>query len=101
MKRSTLLRYWLKNLSRFLVCLSSIYVAIVLKDKLDKFFGLIGALLCAPLALAMPATLHLKLLARTKWQRIGDFAIIAVSFVIFVFCSTQSILSWNSDTGAH
>lgn len=65
MKRPTLGRYWLKNLSRFLVCLSSVYIAIALKDELDKFFGLIGALLCAPLALTMPAAIHMKLLAKT------------------------------------
>jgi len=86
-KRSTRARYWLKNLSRFLVCLSSVYVAIALKDKLDKFFGLIGALLCAPLAFLMPAAIHLKLLAKSKSEKITDIVIICLSFVIFVFCS--------------
>ena len=66
MKKSTPTRYWLKNLSRFMIGLSTIYCGIVLADKIDKFLSLVGALLCAPLALTIPSLIHIKLLARTK-----------------------------------
>ena len=44
---------------------SSVVIALTVADKIDKFLGLIGALLCAPLAMTIPAMIHLKILAKT------------------------------------
>jgi len=57
--------YWMQNFSRVLVTAAATICAVVLADKLDKFLGLIGAMLCAPLALFFPALVHYKLLAKT------------------------------------
>jgi len=78
------LRKWLKNLSRFCVCLSAAYLAIELQSKMDKFLGLLGALCCAPLALALPAILHLKLLAQTRTDRAIDIVLVVVSGAMLV-----------------
>ena len=56
MKRKV--RKWLKNLSRAIVAGTSVYFAIVLADKLDKFLSLLGALLCAPLVFTLPSLCH-------------------------------------------
>ena len=88
-------RKWIKNFSRFLVVALSVYLAVVLASKLDKFLSLLGALLCAPLAFTMPTLCHFKLLATTKAQKIEDMLIVGLSFVILVFCTIQSIEGWN------
>jgi hypothetical protein len=59
-------RKWLKNTSRAAVCFLSILIAIKLGERLSKFLGFLGAMLCTPLALTVPACLHLRVLAETK-----------------------------------
>jgi len=75
--------------------------AVCLASKLEKFLALVGSFLCAPLALFLPSAAHLKLLAKTKKDKIVDMALVFVSIAIFFFCSIQSILTWNSSAGAH
>ena len=58
--------YWLQNLSRTCVIILAAFLGVALADRIDKFLGLMGALLCAPLALMIPSLVHLKLLATTK-----------------------------------
>jgi solute carrier family 36 (proton-coupled amino acid transporter) len=67
MKQKSCKRTWLKNLSRFIVLASSIIVAICLAEKIDKFLGLLGALLCSTLAFIIPTMLHLKVIAKTRF----------------------------------
>jgi solute carrier family 36 (proton-coupled amino acid transporter) len=57
--------YWMKNTSRALVAISACFFGVKLAAKIDKFLGLMGALLCAPLALLFPTFCHLKLMAKT------------------------------------
>ena len=59
--------YAMQNFSRVLVAAAATFCAIVLASKLDKFLGLVGSMLCAPLALTFPALAHYKLLAKT-WR---------------------------------
>lgn len=75
-------------LFRFILVVASVVLATTVADKLDKFLGLLGSLLCAPLALTMPALLHLKVIAKTPGERFFDFAIIAVSLGALFFCVT-------------
>lgn len=92
----------MQNLSRALVTLCAIIVSITLASKVDKFLGLLGSMLCAPLALTCPAILHLKRMAKTKLEKVFDVILIAVSLVILVFCSSQSIMNWDVETsGGH
>jgi len=101
MKRKSSARTWLKNFSRFLVCVSAAYIAVQLADKIDKFLGLLGALLCAPLALTMPALIHLKLLAKTRLQIIIDIILVVISLITLTFCSWQSLANWNTPGAGH
>jgi len=86
--------YMLKNLSRAIVAVSACMLGVALAAKIDKFLGLMGALLCAPLALIFPASVHLSLLARTAKEKIVDIAIIGVGLFILVFSASQSIMAW-------
>ena len=87
MKDKSALRSMLKNLSRAVVVVLSVYFAVVLANKLDKFLSLLGALLCAPLAFTFPTLIHLKLIATKKNEKVEDIIIIFVSFAILVFCT--------------
>ena len=80
-------RSWLKNLQRTIVVVFSVFIAIVVADKIDKFLGLVGALLCAPLAMTIPATVHLILLAKTNMQKFIDILLIVGSLVVLSFCT--------------
>ena len=80
--------YWAQNYSRFMVTALATVLAVCLASKIDKFLGLIGSFLCAPLALFFPALLHLRLLAKTRGQKAVDLGIIAISAGVFIFCST-------------
>ena len=64
-------RRWAKNISRFLICFSAAYLGIELSDYLDKVIGLLGAVLCAPLALMLPTLCHFKLLAHKRGQKVS------------------------------
>ena len=95
-KKSQTKLYWMQNFSRLCVTSLCVICGVTLASKLDKFLGLMGSLLCAPLALFFPALLHYKLLAKTGRDKVIDLALIIVSIVVFFFCSTTSIISWNS-----
>lgn len=86
---------WAKNLSRALVCAAAASTAILLEGNLDNFLGILGALLCAPLALTIPTCLHLKVLAKTAGQRALAYCLIGFSMCVLVFCTAQSIRNWK------
>jgi len=98
--KKTPLRKWSKNLLRAATVVSQIILSIIFASKLDKFLGLVGALLCAPLAFMLPTMCHYKLLARTKSERMIDLVIIFFSVMIFVLCTYQTLANWNSG-GVH
>mmetsp|Transcript_24574 Transcript_24574/g.32917 ORF Transcript_24574/g.32917 Transcript_24574/m.32917 type:complete len:145 (-) Transcript_24574:75-509(-) len=102
LKKGSSRLYWMQNFSRVCVTMLAAICAVCLASKLDKFLGLMGSLLCAPLALFFPAVAHLKLLAKTTKDKAIDIALIIAAVSIFMFCSIQSILSWNKTAeGAH
>lgn len=88
------LRYHSQNFSRFLVCLFAIYLSVELKEKMDKFLSLLGALLCAPLAILFPTLLHLVGIAKTKREKLVDIALLVLAVIVMVFSTMQSISSW-------
>jgi len=89
--RKGLCRKWTKNFSRVFVCLLAAYLGIELSEYLDRFLGLLGSLLCAPLAMIIPTYCHLKLVARSPKDKLVDLVIIALSCLIMVFCVVQTI----------
>jgi solute carrier family 36 (proton-coupled amino acid transporter) len=83
--KSRKIYYWVQNISRVLICYMAAYAAIELHKKLDKFLSLLGALLCAPLAIMYPALIHLRIIARTKKEVITDLFLVILSLVVLVF----------------
>lgn len=87
------LKYWLQNLSRFVVCISAIYLAIELSKSLDKFLSILGAVLCAPLAILYPALLHLAALAKTRSDKIKDILLVVLAVSVMIFSTGQVLAS--------
>ena len=79
-------RYWAKNFSRFIICLTAAYAGIEMQKVLDKFLGLVGAITCAPLALILPCACHVKMIANTTEEKLQDIALIFISFLAMIFC---------------
>ena len=96
-KNSKMKLYWAQNFSRFLVALSAVIVGIYLASKLTKFLGLVGSLLCAPLALTTPALLHYRHIAKTRIAKMEDLAYILFSIAILFFCTIQTLMGWNTE----
>lgn len=69
-------------------------IALVLHDKLNKFLSVLGALLCAPLAIMLPAMLHLKHLAETQREKIIDLVLIVLSLIVMVFSTSEVLSTW-------
>ena len=69
-------------------------LGVCLASKIDKFLGLIGSFLCAPLAMTFPAVLYLKHLAKSKSEKALGIFILVISIAIFFFCSLQTLLAW-------
>jgi len=92
--KSKKIYHWMQNISRALVCLAATYCAIVLEKKLDKFLSVLGALLCAPLAILYPALLHLKSVAKTNDEKWVDIFLIVIAIVVLIFSTEQSLASW-------
>ena len=84
-EKKTRTRYWLKNLIRFIIVASAAYISVALIAKVEKFLGLMGALFCSPLALTIPALVHMKLEAKTKSENFVNVILIIISIVILFF----------------
>lgn len=44
---------------------ATVVVTVLLKDKLDKFLSILGAVTCTPIAFTFPALFHFKAVAET------------------------------------
>lgn len=67
-------------------------VAHMFKAQLRDFLALTGAIGCVPLAFVYPSVIHLKLMAKSPAQVVGDCLCLALGLVIAVVC-TASVLS--------
>ena len=83
----------MKNCTRSLLVMVVIGVTIGLKEKLDSFLPLVGALTCTPIAFTFPAMFHYKCTENKKEKWI-DLGIIILSVIILVFCTTLGIIGW-------
>ena len=88
-------KYYIQNFSRLLICVAATYCAVELEKKLDVFLSILGALLCAPIALTFPTLLHLKQVAVTTKEKVIDIFLIILSIAVLVLSTYQSIQGWN------
>ena len=93
-KKKTKTRKWLKNASRSLVLGSAIIVSLYFADSLDKVLALTGTIFGTAVVMTIPAACHYSLLAKTKWEKLKDGALIVLSVAVSVLCATRIIMTW-------
>ena len=74
-----------------------VVLTVLLKQKLDKFLSILGALTCTPIAFTFPAVFHYKACAETTTQKAIDLTLVILSLVILVFCTSLGVINWNSE----
>ena len=84
-----------KNMTRTIIVIASVALALILWDNLTKFLSVTGALTCTPIAFILPALFHYKACAETKAQRIIDMTIVVGMTIIGVFCTVLAFVTWN------
>jgi hypothetical protein len=86
----------LKNISRTLVSLIGVATCFFVGQGVDKFISLSGTFACTPISILLPAMFHLKLAGPlTPLQKWTDYAMIGLSVLIVLFCSSFTIYTWN------
>lgn len=55
-------------------------------QQLDLFLSVVGAVGCVPLAFVYPGIIHLRLVAETWWDRVGDVVVIILGMGIMLNC---------------
>lgn len=88
-------RMWLKNMNRIVIAAFCVILCIALGNKTDKFLSLVGTLASTPVSFTIPCLYHLRLCNPSKWEKVLNWAIIGLSFLILVFCSGFNIWTWN------
>lgn len=84
-----------KNISRTIIVGSSVVVALLVYDKLDRFLSITGALTCTPIAFILPALFHYGGVAETKMQKGIDMSIIVGGSIIMVYCTIYAVIHFN------
>lgn len=82
------------RISRCLVVIAAAISGIILAKDMDRFLGLMGALLGSPMAMTFPALIHYRLIATTRWEKVIDIFIIFLSGICIVFSTAMSLQAW-------
>ena len=76
--------------------LFTIVFTLWLDTKVNKFLSILGALSCTPIAFTYPALFHYYCVAETKMEKYTDIAVIAISLLVLVYCTSLGFINWNS-----
>ncbi|KAH7342119.1 transmembrane amino acid transporter protein-domain-containing protein [Rhizoctonia solani] len=82
---------WTKNAFRLLVVLGCVGVSIFGAKDLDKFVSFVGSCACVPLCFVYPAMLHYKAVAKTRFQKGSDIALMVFGMAAAMYTSYQTI----------
>ena len=74
-------------MTRTILVFISIIFTLLLKQKIGKFLGILGAVACTPIAFTLPALFHYVAVADTQAQKVKDILIVVISAAIGVYCT--------------
>lgn len=90
--RSGFVRKWAKNIFRTCLMVMSAGIAAVGGTHLASFLSVIGALCCGPLAIILPAAMHVQICEPVRWTRIFDFFLIVFGVFVTIVSTTIAII---------
>ena len=85
---------WQKNVFRFILVMVCALVAWGGAGDLDKFVSLVGSFACVPLVYIYPPLLHLKAVAKTRWERTLDYIVCVFGVVGCAYTTVLTIQQW-------
>ena len=92
-KRSPILK-WKKNAFRTTLVLICGVIAAGGASDLDKFVALIGSFCCVPLVYVYPAIMHLLGVARGRWWKGVDWAMIVLGLGAMIYTTSITLVRW-------
>ncbi|KAJ2489008.1 hypothetical protein IWW37_004336 [Coemansia sp. RSA 2050] len=87
---------WQKNLFRTATVMLIALIAVFGADQLDNVVSLVGSFCLVPLSFIYPSSMHLKLIANTRWVRFKDSVLIAIGVVAMVYVTFISVATWGT-----
>ncbi|KIX03558.1 uncharacterized protein Z518_07111 [Rhinocladiella mackenziei CBS 650.93] len=84
---------WKKNGFRTVLMALCALVSILGASNLDRFVALIGSFACVPLVYIYPPWLHYKGVARSKWAKGGDMALMILGIVCMVYTTCITLVT--------
>ncbi|KAJ1996999.1 hypothetical protein GGI06_006616, partial [Coemansia sp. S85] len=87
---------WQKNLFRTAMVMLIALIAVFGADQLDNVVSLVGSFCLVPLSFIYPSSMHLKLIANTRWVRFKDSVLIAIGVVAMVYVTFISVVTWGT-----
>ena len=91
---------WQKNVFRFFLVVICALIAWGGAGDLDKFVSLVGSFACVPLVYIYPPLLHLRAVARTRPQRLADYALCCFGIVGCAYTTVLTITRWAGGSAA-
>ena len=88
-------RKWLKNFSRTLIVASSVTLGYTFYYSLHKILGFTAVVLGAWIVLITPSAIHIKLVAKTSWEKCFNWFIIIYAILMGIIFGTLIIYTWN------
>ncbi|QDS67770.1 hypothetical protein FKW77_006411 [Venturia effusa] len=84
---------WKKNAFRSAVVLICGGISIVGSSNLDRFVSLIGSFACVPLVYIYPPLLHYMGVAQTRWEKVGDVALMVLGVVGMIYTTAITLIN--------
>jgi hypothetical protein len=94
MQYSTL-RKWLKNLTRTIVVITTLFIALTFYSSLHKIIGLTGVILGSIVVLITPALINNKLYAESTLNKHKNVFTIIYGIIMMIVLTFFIILTWN------
>jgi hypothetical protein len=94
MQYSTL-RKWLKNLTRTIVVITTLIIALTFYSSLHKIIGLTGVILGSIVVLITPALINNKLYAESTLNKNKNVFTIIYGIIMMIVLTFFIILTWN------
>ena len=67
---------------------------------LDKFVALVGSFACVPLVYVYPPLLHLKAVAKSRFQKGADYALCCFGIVGCIYTTILTVQQWVGGSAA-
>lgn len=91
---------WQKNVFRFFLVVICALIAFGGAGDLDKFVALVGSFACVPLVYVYPPLLHLKAVAKTRFQKGADYALCMFGIIVCVYTTLLTVQQWMGGSAA-